>query len=982
MRGATTSGLMLTVLSLLAVAAPAHAQLKELETKDLKLVYFDPSLSYVTPHAARCFQNALAFHQKLFSYTPSGPVTVLLDDFTDSGNAAATAVPRNFVKVDMAPLSFAFETVVANERVNWLMNHELVHVTASDQAAGSERFFRGLFQGKVSAVPAQPESILYFYLTSPRAAAPRWYQEGLAVFVETWMAGGQGRAQGAYDEMVFRSMVRDDARFYDPLGLVSEGVKVDFQTEVNSYLYGTRFLSYLAHERSPELVIEWARRGKDTKAYYSSQFKKVFGRSLGDAWDDWIAWEREFQQKNLDAVRQYEVTPHQDVSPQALGSVSRAHYDAERKTLYAGLNYPGIVSHIGAVSLADGSVRKILDIKGPRIYTVTSLAWDPGTRTLFYTSDNNAFRDLRSVEPDSGRERTLIKDARVGELVFRPSDGSLFGIRTLNGLATLVRIPRPYTEWQSLYTWPYGEVPYDIDLSPDGSLVSFSHGDASGRQSLRVVGIEALRKGDATPVTQFDFGSAIPSNFVFSPDGRYLYGSSYYTGVSNIFRYELASSKLDAVSNTETGFFRPLPMGDDELLVFRYTGGGFVPTRIHARPLEDVKEITFLGQQIAEQHPVVRDWKLGSPAAVPLDSLVTGKGPYHSVRGIRLESIYPVVQGYKDFAAVGVRANFSDALFLNRASLTASYTPDSDLPENERYHVQGELQRYDWTLGFQVNGADFYDLVGPTKTSLKGWAVGLGYNRSLVYDVPRRLDLEADVTYYGNLDRIPDYQGIPTNFEDELATRVRLRYQDYRHSLGYVDEEKGLGWELGFSGDRVKGEVFPKLYSNLDLGLALPIKHSSVWLRGSLGWGPGDDREEPFANFYFGGFRNNWVDHREEKRYRESYAFPGLEINEVGGTNYARGMVEWNLPPLRFRGAGTPSFYLTWLRPAVFGSVLVTNADESALRRTVTNAGAQLDLRIGMLSRLELTLSGGYAAAFESGQPTRHQGMLSLKILR
>ena len=44
--------------------------------------------------------------------------------------------------------------------------------------------------------------------------------------------------------------------------------------------------------------------------------------------------------------------------------------------------------------------------------------------------------------------------------------------------------------------------------------------------------------------------------------------------------------------------------------------------------------------------------------------------------------------------------------------------------------------------------------------------------------------------------------------------------------------------------------------------------------------------------------------------------------------------------------------------------------------------GGQLDFRLGVLSRLELTLSAGYAAAFESGQPTRHEGMLSLKILR
>ena len=60
------------------------------------------------------------------------------------------------------------------------------------------------------------------------------------------MAGGLGRAQSGYDEMVFRSMVSDGAPFYDPLGLVSEGTKIDFQLQINSYLYGTRFMTWLA----------------------------------------------------------------------------------------------------------------------------------------------------------------------------------------------------------------------------------------------------------------------------------------------------------------------------------------------------------------------------------------------------------------------------------------------------------------------------------------------------------------------------------------------------------------------------------------------------------------------------------------------------------------------------------------------------------------------------------------------------------------
>ena len=72
---------------------------------------------------------------------------------------------------------------------------------------------------------------------------------------------------------------------------------------------------------------------------------------------------------------------------------------------------------------------------------------------------------------------------------------------------------------------------------------------------------------------------------MFSRDGRYLYGSSYYTGVSNIFRYEVATGDVEAVSNAESGFFRPVPLADGRLLVLTYTSDGFVPATIDPRPL-------------------------------------------------------------------------------------------------------------------------------------------------------------------------------------------------------------------------------------------------------------------------------------------------------------------------------------------------------------------------------------------------------------
>ena len=135
-----------------SLTAPAGAQLTALETEGTRLLYFGTIQSYLVPHVARCLINSLEFHQQLFDYTPSEEVTALLTDLSDRGNAGASALPRNRVTVQIAPLNFAFETVVANERMSSLMNHELVHVVVMDKAAKGDRSFRRLFQGKVMPV--------------------------------------------------------------------------------------------------------------------------------------------------------------------------------------------------------------------------------------------------------------------------------------------------------------------------------------------------------------------------------------------------------------------------------------------------------------------------------------------------------------------------------------------------------------------------------------------------------------------------------------------------------------------------------------------------------------------------------------------------------------------------------------------------------------------------------------------------------------
>lgn len=93
-------------------------------------------------------------------------------------------------------------------------------------------------------------------------------------------------------------------------------------------------------------------------------------------------------------------------------------------------------------------------------------------------------------------------------------------------------------------------------------------------------------------------------------------------------------------------------------------------------------------------------------------------------------------------------------------------------------------------------------------------------------------------------------------------------------------------------------------------------------------------------------------------------------------------MIEWNLPPWRFRRLGTPGLYATWLRPAVFVTGLATDVADEAFRRTAVSAGGQFDVRFTVLSNLDLTLSVGGAMAFEDGAAPRREAMISLKVLR
>jgi hypothetical protein len=254
------------------------------------------------------------------------------------------------------------------------------------------------------------------------------------------------------------------------------------------------------------------------------------------------------------------------------------------------------------------------------------------------------------------------------------------------------------------------------------------------------------------------------------------------------------------------------------------------------------------------------------------------------------------------------------------------------------------------------------------------------YKRYLIYDQPNRtLDWAFDVAGFGGLDTLPGYQNVPVTATRLGTAHLSLGYKNVRSSLGSVEPEKGLEWRATASEYYAVSESFPKFRLDLNLGLPLPISHSSVWLYASGGVSGGNSAE-PYGNFYFGSFGNNYVDDKEYRRYQEPGSFPGVKIDEISGHNYAKALLELNLPPVVFKHVGTPSLFANWASLALFAGGIVTNPADSNLRQNYYDAGAQLDIRLVGMSLHQFTISFGYAAAFQGGHKISDEFMASFKI--
>ena len=287
---------------------------------------------------------------------------------------------------------------------------------------------------------------------------------------------------------------------------------------------------------------------------------------------------------------------------------------------------------------------------------------------------------------------------------------------------------------------------------------------------------------------------------MFSHDGRYLYGSSYYTGVSNIFRYEVATGDVEAVSNAETGFFRPVPLADGRLVVLSYTGDGFVPAIIDPRAARGrERDHASSAPRSPRSTRSSRPGRCRRPSTVDDDEArSSARGPTSRCANVALaNALSRCCRATRTTSASATTSTSTTRSASRTSAITAAVHADRrTCRTDERGHVEvdGQLPRL---ARRRCRGTARTS----TTCSVRPSAAARATRRRSATTTcsssttPRRLERQARPRVLRQ-DRHAARTRRTSRRRSTACSPARsgLHYTDVRRSLGAVDDEKGIAW--------------------------------------------------------------------------------------------------------------------------------------------------------------------------------------------
>jgi hypothetical protein len=937
------------------------------ETEEFRFIY-QKEYRHLVPQIIVKAETALYTLKKIFSYTPYEKINILIQNTKDTGGGGATSLPHNLIQIEVSPFTLDYEFTRFDSHFQWLLSHELTHIVMNDHAPAAEKGLRKLF-GKVQPSKHDPLTIPFGLLTNYSRFTPIWHQEGIATFMETWLNGGYGRVFGNFDEMFFRTMVYENIPFM-PVKKIDFADNDSFLISTTSYFYGLRFMSWLTIHYDLDKLFKWMNITPETQKYnihFRKKFAQIFGKSIDKAWDDFFEDEKKFQKKNLEKIGKYPVSPVKKLCP-PMGWVTKGYLDAAKQYFIFGTHKPHELSSVKKLDIKTGEITELHTLPSADIRQVASTAFDKENGSFFYTTHNaKGYRDVWTVNVDTGESRLLFPISGMGELAVNPKDHSLWGVNIINGMSIISVSHFPYKKITHLLPLKTETILAHLAISPDGNKIAATLHKANGEQEIILIDLNALLKKQLLYVSVSNAGN--PEHPEWSEDGKYLYWDAYTSGVANIFRMDMNTLKAEALTNVNTGIFHPSFLDSDRIIAFYFTSSGFMPCIIKQSTSASLAAIDHLGQKVLKKSPEVKNWRL-FPEKQRFETVSKNFADkeklYQGMKYLRLDTLIPTVNAIRNECVVGLYTEFTDHLLnhriINKIGFGAS---------EEKFHIESSYEYRDiFYVEYGHSPASFYDLVNERKVNVYGDSILCEYKKWWIYDKPSTLEEWFYIEFN---------KGIEENNENGIVNLgTGFSGKRLRKTIGSIDYEHGYEWSL--DARYCIAENNPDIKASLvvtDISLLKtyikPHNVGRIQLAGGISGG--DELSE--GRFYFGGFGNRYIDNEPQFKYREIESLAGLSYRKYIAKNFIKFGLENLFPPLDI-GIAIGDQYLSKMSLSVFSQFLYAQNEKES--ENYMNTGMQINFHMNNFYVLESTLSLGYAHAWDESDNEFDEFFISLKL--
>lgn len=949
------------------------------ESENFQIIYRD-SHSHLISHILLSAENSLKFLATIFNYTPTEKIIINTYDVSDYGFGATTTVPENYIRLEIEPFEPGYEILPYNERFQWLLSHELVHIVVNDMENNFESGLRSMF-GKVAPDKNQPLTVFFSLLTNNNRYTPRWYQEAMAVFIETWLSGGFGRVLGSYDEMYFRMMAYEgnDLPMESELEQVTSHKSIFLESLL--YIYGARFIAHISNQNGINKLLQWY--NLEPSRFYEGfigRFEEIYNISLSEAWENFIKAENIHQQNNIAALKQAPITPLKKGTEKAFGWTTQPYYDKSSRSFYLGYHREGELATIHRFNLQNLKSEEIVTLPSPSMVQVASLAYDEEYKLIFYTTNNNLlYRDVWLYDLKINSNKCIFPNIRVGHLTISPVTHELFGIQHASGKPILVKSKYPYTEIKSLVVFNVGEEILQLAINRKGNLLAAVMHESNGQQSIILSDITQIDKGKPF-IYKLISASGSPENVSWSEDGKFIYWNAYTNGVSNIYRYDLETGEIIPLTNTIVGLFRPVEISKDSMFAFEYNSAGFVPVIFENKKAEKLPAINYLGQNIIEKYPEVIDWNLKPANEVISKEIIQPEKTYYGLKNLTVKTFIPVITGFQSRKVLGLFFHANDPVMVHDFVIETGISPFKETTNDVKFHLRLKYslnQKYFFSVDH--NAPDFFDLFNTRKRGMLGSKYTLGYSDYWLYDNPLKIKQNTELTLYQGIKFINDNL-TEVRQPDFAIIKSEFDYRYLRKTIGSIDWEVGnqfrvtaLGYVSNPNDPEYSGQLFGE-WDNYNLFL---FDHNVIHLKFAAGYHLVNDNL-PETKFFFGGFGNREIENEPVKQFEKVFRFPGVPIYNILSDRFFKFMIENSFPPIRIPNVALGPIELKNINISVFSQSLLTDSPDT---NKWIDAGAQINIMLEHWFNLESTFSAGIAKAWwRNGNDT--EWFFSWKLLK